>query len=182
MSNDEKWLDELLDRTEKEEILDSVKRALDYLEELDVRKAYNVLELLYESLGGEHDAGKYVDEYEKNVKEVPHSHHMNLPDGSSYTVAMDQAIEDISQQTVRQVMDGLAQRMEERDKELADMSGAWEELSKRSEEKLAEIERDQAIYERLTGTTAMPEEKEEEEPWNTYRKDLMRGLLDERYR
>ena len=80
------------------------------------------------------------------------------------------------------VMDGLAQRMEERDKELADMSGAWEELSKRSEEKLAEIERDQAIYERLTGTTAMPEEKEEEEPWNTYRKDLMRGLLDERYR
>ncbi len=150
--SDDKWLDELLDKTEKEEILDTLKRALEYLDDLDVRKAYNVLELLYESLGGEYDAGKYVEEIEKKVGQAwsqPHSHHMHLPDGSSYTVAMDQAIEEISAQTVEQVMNEIEERILGREEEMKEMAETWGGVAAQAEQKMGQIDLDQAYIEKV---------------------------------
>lgn len=75
--SEDKWLDEVLDRTEREEILDSVKRALDYLEDMDVKKAYNVLELLSHSLDG-YDVGK--SEFEENLETSVHAALKGLDD------------------------------------------------------------------------------------------------------
>jgi len=66
--SDDKWLDEVLDRTEKEEILDNIKRALDYLDDMDVRKAYNVLETLAHSMDGYDVEIENVSEFEENLK------------------------------------------------------------------------------------------------------------------
>ncbi len=156
--SDDKWLDELLDKTEKEEILDTLKRALEYLDDLDVKKAYNVLELLYESLGGEYDAGKYMNVVVPKVPYENPSPSAGPPDhgdlnhmhyGHDHTIAIDQAIEDISAQTVERVMNEIEERILGREEEMREMAETWGGLAAQAEQKMGQIDLDQAYIEKV---------------------------------
>jgi len=173
--SEDKWLDELLDRTEKEEILDSVKRALDYLEDLDVKKAYNVLELLSHSLAG-YDVGKHVEEYEGYVEKVEpavrawstggtpspqqHRHQVNHGElnhmhyGHDHTghvslSNLDEELEQMSVRAVEQAIKEMEKKMEERDKEVLGMAKVWEDHAEKAEQRLDEINDDYEKYEKL---------------------------------
>lgn len=193
--SEDKWLDEILGRTEKEEILDSIKRALDYLDDLDVRKAYNVLELLAHSLDG-YDVGKQVEEYEGHVEKVPavprvwstggtppqHRHRINHGDLNEMSYAhdhhslanLDEELEKMTASAVAQALAEIEQRMVERDKDLLEMAKVWEGYAEKAEKHVEQIGVDTAIFEKLTGVTAAPIE-EETEPFEEYLEALKEG-------
>lgn len=74
--SDDKWLDEILDRTERDDIFERVGRALRHLDDMDVKEAYKVLQKLHDELD-EYDIDKNVkevkSEFEKTLEENVHS-------------------------------------------------------------------------------------------------------------
>lgn len=69
---DDRWLDEILDKTERDDIFEKVRRALRFLDNMEVGEAYKVLKQLHDEL----------DEFdtERNVKEVESQFEENLKD------------------------------------------------------------------------------------------------------
>jgi hypothetical protein len=102
MTEDDKWLDEIFNRTEKEDILINLESALKHIGNLEIRKAYDVIAMLYDRLT------EYTPERRKTIADEWDEKHTHW----SQPVAVDP--DDFNMENMKQI---LREKEEEKDED-----------------------------------------------------------------
>lgn len=159
MTDDDKWLDDILSRTEREEILGYVNKAIKALYNFKTKEAMSILESLHDMLD-EH-VTENVEQLLDEIEEMPKPKYWTQPSKEYY----DAQTYAVKEEPVNINVDVIAELRRE-------LEMQKEELQKEIEREIL-ARREEAVAQR----TVAPEENftEMDEPWRSYIDALKRG-------